>query len=164
MGSWAAFETEAPELARFARERLDAHRHKTMATIRADGSPRISGIEIVIDRGGVWVGGLPGSRKFVDLRRDPRVAIHSGSDDPPSFRGDVRLSGRLEPVDDPADHEAFLYAAGGGPPGAFELFHLDLTEVVAVREGPPSREGGVADRLVIETWRPGEPVRRIDRY
>jgi hypothetical protein len=157
--SWSTFEREAPELAAFARERLDAHRHKMLATIRADGSPRIGGIEIAIDRGEVRVGGLLGSRKFDDVRRDPRVAIHSGSDDPPHFRGDVRLSGRLVELADPAEHVAYLEAAGGGPPGPFELFRLELTEVVTLREG-----GDPPDHLVIERWRPGEPIHRIERY
>lgn len=156
--SWGAFESDAPELARFVRERLDAHRHRTMATIRADGSPRITGIELTIADGELWVGGLIGSRKFADLRRDPRVAIHSGSDDPPDFRGDARVSGRAVFVEDEAKKEAFLRAAGGGPPGPFELFRLEIGEVSTVREAE------TRDHLVIELWRPGGAVRRIERW
>ena len=43
MPSWSEFEAAAPELAARVRVRLDAHVHKTLATLRADGSPRISG-------------------------------------------------------------------------------------------------------------------------
>jgi hypothetical protein len=156
--SWAGFEAEVPELADFVRERLEAHRHRTMASLRADGSPRISGIEITISDGEVWIGGLPGSRKFDDLRRDPRVAIHSGSDDPPGFRGDARLSGRAVPIEDEATKAAFLKAAGGGPPGPFELFRLEIAEASAVREAE------TRDHLIIESWRPGQPVKRVERY
>ena len=52
---------------------FDAHKHKTMATLRADGSPRISGTEAPIREGEVWLGAMPGSRKVADLLRDPRV-------------------------------------------------------------------------------------------
>ena len=156
--NWAAFEAEAPQLAAFVRQRIEAHRHRIMATLRADGSPRISGIEVTISGGELWIGGLHGSRKFDDLRRDPRVAIHSGSDDPPGFRGDARLSGRAVQVDDDTLKTAFLAAAGGGPPGPFELFRLDIGEVSTVREADTH------DHLVIELWRPGEPQRRFERY
>jgi hypothetical protein len=44
-------ETEAPELAALARRFLDAHVHKTLATLRRDGSPRISGTEVVFAGG-----------------------------------------------------------------------------------------------------------------
>jgi hypothetical protein len=156
--SWGAFEAEVPDLAAFVRERIEAHRHRTMATLRSDGSPRISGIEVTIADGELWIGGLHGSRKFDDLRRDPRMALHSGSDDPPDFRGDARLAGRAMPVDDESQKLAFLEAAGGGPPGPFELFRLEISEVSTVREAE------TRDHLVIEVWRPGRPVRRLERY
>jgi hypothetical protein len=151
-------EAEAPAFAAFVRERLEAHRHRTIATIRADGSPRISGIEVTIARGELWIGGLAGSRKFADLHRDPRLALHSGSDDPPEFRGDARVSGRAVPVLDDERKAAFLEAAGGGPPGPFELFRLEVDEASTVREAE------ARDHLVIEVWVPGQPVRRMDRY
>ena len=156
--TWAAFEREAAELAAFVRERLEAHRHRTIATIRLDGSPRISGTELTIAFGELWVGGLPASRKFADMRRDPRVAIHSGTDDPPPFPGDARVSGIARFVEDEATKAAFLEAAGGGPPGPFELVRIELREVSSVREAP------TRDHLVIELWRPDEAVRRIERW
>jgi hypothetical protein len=155
---WGEFEAAVPDLAAFVRARLDARRHRLMATLRADGSPRISGIELTIASGELWVGGLPGSRKFADLRRDPRVAIHSGSVDPPAWDGDARLAGRAVFVEDEATKAAFLEAAGGGPPGPFDLVRLDIAEVSTVREAPGR------DHLVLEVWRPGEPVRSIDRH
>jgi hypothetical protein len=47
MTRWQDFEQAAPEFAYRVRALFDARRHKTMATVRADGSPRISGIETV---------------------------------------------------------------------------------------------------------------------
>jgi hypothetical protein len=158
MSTWAELEAAEPALAAFVRERILAHRHRMMATIRADGSPRIGGIEVTISRGELWIGGLEKSRKFDDLRRDPRVAIHSGSDDPPNFHGDARLSGRAEQIFDEALKAAFMADQGGGPPGPFELFRLDILEVSTIREADSK------DHLELEVWRPGEPVRRMDRY
>jgi Pyridoxamine 5'-phosphate oxidase len=158
VSSWAEFEAAEPGLAGFVRERLEAHRHRVMATIRADGSPRISAVEITIAHGELWIGGLPGSRKFADLHRDQRMALHSGSDDPPDFRGDARIAGRAIAIHDPDQKAAFLDAAGGGPPGPFELFRLEIDEVSTVQEAD-SR-----DHLLIELWRPGEPIRHFDRY
>jgi len=160
--SWAEFAGQAPEMAAFARERLEAHRHRLMATLRADGSPRISGIELIIHAGELWIGSMPAARKIDDLRRDPRLAIHSGSDDPPGFQGDARLSGEAIFVGDEPGKDAFKAAweavMGSFPPGPFELIRLSITEASTVREAE------TRDHLVIEAWRPGQPVRRIERY
>ena len=52
MPTWNEFAAAAPELADRLRERLDAHVHKTIATVRRDGSPRISGTETILADGG----------------------------------------------------------------------------------------------------------------
>src|ERR671933_22434 len=119
MTTWQEFSEQAPELAARAFERFDAHRHKTMATIRSDGSPRISGTEVPIQQGEVWLGGMTGNRRFADLRRDPRVAIHSASEDPDVWTGDAELAGRAVEVVDDAGKQAFRGDAEF-PPGDFE--------------------------------------------
>ena len=45
MASWQEFEDQAPELAKVTRALMDKHRHKVLATLRKDGSPRVSGTE-----------------------------------------------------------------------------------------------------------------------
>lgn len=90
--------------------------------------------------GEVWIGGMPGSRKLVDLRRDGRVAVHSGSDDPAgdgSWTGDAKFSGIAVEVSDPAVFAEFAGAQQEMPPGAFELFRVDVLEVSVVRVGDP---------------------------
>src|SRR5690349_3584442 len=99
MASWAEFAAAEPELAARVEERFAIRKHKTLATIRKDGSPRISGIEIQFEQGQIVLGMMPESRKLADLRRDPRVAIHSPTDDPPldrpaAWRGEAKISGR----------------------------------------------------------------------
>jgi pyridoxamine 5'-phosphate oxidase-like protein len=141
MASWADFEAEAPELAARVRERLDAHGHKTIATIRRDGSPRISGTETELSDGELWIGSMKDALKARDLQRDPRFALHSASEDPDVWTGDAKLAGTAEEVPRADSHR----------------FRLDLEEVstVGLDEGRKF--------LVIEIWKPGEPVRTIKR-
>jgi hypothetical protein len=155
--TWQEFSEQAPELADRVFERFEAHRHKTMATIRADGGPRICGTEVPIKLGEVWLGGMTGNRRFADLRRDPRVAIHSASEDPDVWAGDAKIAGRAVEVADAEGKAAFRGAAEEVPEGDFELFRIDLTEAVVVRLSDER------DHLLISVWHPGEPVRTVER-
>lgn len=148
-------EAEAPELAAAARALLDAHVHKTLATVRRDGSPRISGTEVRFVDGDLWFGSMWEARKALDLRRDPRFALHSGSQDPPDWNGDAKVSGWVEEVSDPDVKDAVI--KGEAPPGPNHLFRADVTEVSVVRLGEP------ADHLVIDAWHEGRGVTRVER-
>ena len=77
MASWAEFASAEPALASRVRQRFDIRKHKTPATLRKDGSPRISGIEVEFADGELFLGMMPGSRKLDDLERDPRLALHT---------------------------------------------------------------------------------------
>ena len=157
MARWQDIVDSQPEFAAEVRKRFDAHRHKTMATIRADGGPRISGIEVTFSDGDVWIGSMTGARKAADLRRDPRLALHCASEDPPedptAWTGDAKLAGRAELVEDPQR----LASMGEGGDGSGDLFRIDVNEVVLTRVGTPP------DHLVIETWREGRGLSRIER-
>ena len=153
MTTWQEFSEQAPELAARVLERFESNRHKTMATVRADGGPRIAGTEVPITHGQMWLGGMTGNRRFADLRRDPRVAIHSASAPPDVWTSDAKIAGRAVEVTDEAIKAAFRGAADEVPPGDFELFRIDLTEAVVVRLDD-ARES-----LLIDVWHPGQPVR-----
>ena len=155
MPSWSDFERAAPELAANVRRRLDAHAHKTLATLRRDGSPRISGTESTIADGELWIGSMWQAQKARDLRRDPRFALHSGSDEPSDWKGDAKLAGVAEEITDPERVRALNGAAAAGGPS--HLFRLDLREVSTV--------GLDAERkaLVITVWTPEGGVRTIRR-
>jgi hypothetical protein len=161
--SWREVESAVPDLASAVRARMEAHTHLVMATVRADGAPRLCGTEATFWEGDLWVGAMAGSRRVTDLRRDPRVAIHSGSDDPPDWTGDARLSGRAEIVEDDEIKAAYLAATGhdgsdgGQAPGPWELIRIDVTELATVEL---TLDG---DALAIASWRPGETVRRTER-
>ena len=135
--------------------RLDAHVHKVLATVRADGSPRVSGTETRFAQGELWIGSMWEARKARDLQRDPRFALHSGSDDPPGWNGDAKLAGVAEEITDPERLEAVI--GEDKPPGPAHLFRLDLREVSTVR----LNEAG--DGIVVELWTPEGGVRRWER-
>src|SRR4051794_24273810 len=131
MASFAQVESEEPEFAAQVRAAFDKHGHKVLATLRADGAPRVSGIEARFSVGELWLAGMPRSVKFVDLRRDPRMALHSGSDEPDAFSADAKVSGRAVEVTDPAELAA--YAGREQVPEEvqpFELFRIELEQVV----------------------------------
>jgi hypothetical protein len=158
MARWHEIADTAPEFAIALRERIDAHVHKTIATLRADGSPRISGIETFEAEGDLWFGSMPGARKARDLQRDPRFALHSGSDDPPGWEGDAKLSGRAEEITDPDRRLAVFRTRGSDPPSPdSHLFRADIDEAVLI--------GLNAEQtlLVIELWRPDGSVKRTER-
>ena len=150
MTRWQDFEEAAPDFARRVRDLFDAHRHKTIATVRADGSPRISGIETVFEEGDLVFGSMPDARKGADLRRDPRFALHSATVDPiegaeAQWPGEAKISGRAVAAGPVTD----------GPDG--DSFRADVAEVVHTHLNDE------ATMLVIEWWTPAGGLRKIER-
>ncbi|NJP91659.1 pyridoxamine 5-phosphate oxidase [Nonomuraea sp. FMUSA5-5] len=155
MASWQEFESQAPELAKAARRLMDTYTHKVLATLRKDGSPRVSGIETKLHDGELWTGSMPGAVKAADLRRDPRMAIHVTSrdpdrGDPSSWEGDLKLSGRA--VETADERERAAYGVSGSDS---HLFRVELTEVAWTRVQ--------GDELVITAWREGVGEREFRR-
>ena len=158
MASWKDFEDSEPGFAARVRELFDGGRHKTIATIRADGSPRISGIECQIADGELRFGSMTGSRKGADLRRDARFAIHGPNFHPEEGRegewpGEAKIAGRVRPVGPIATGKE---APGRQEPDG-EMFVADISEVVVT-----GLDAG-ATKLVVEWWTPGDGRRRIER-
>jgi hypothetical protein len=158
MATFADLENEEPEFAARVRASFDAHRHKFLATLRADGFPRISGIEMSFVGGEPWIAGMPRSAKFADLRGDPRFALHSGSPEPDAFEADAKFSGRATEVTAPEERRSFGDDAGV-PPGLmdFELFRVDLEQVVLVHLNDAKTA------LVVSSWRPGRGLTHTER-
>ena len=156
MTAWRDVERAEPEFAQRVRALFDARRHKTIATVRADGSPRISGIETVFEDGELVFGSMPDARKGADLRRDPRFALHSGTIDPiegseAQWPGEAKISGRAMPAG-PVTEEAEEARGADG-----DSFHADIAEVVHTHLNTG------ATMLVIEWWTPAGGLRRIER-
>ncbi|MGV1009416.1 MAG: pyridoxamine 5'-phosphate oxidase family protein [Dermatophilaceae bacterium] len=150
MAAWRDVERAAPQFAARVRERFDAHRHKTIATVRADGAPRISGIEAAFDDGELTFGSMPDARKGADLRRDPRFALHSATVDPveghdAQWPGEAKISGRAR----------YRGSTTDGPSG--DLFHADVAEVVLTHLNED------ATRLVVQWWTAADGLRSRER-
>ena len=155
MASFSSFEAAAPELAATVRARLAATKHLTLATLRRDGAPRISGTECRFEDGELWIGSMWQALKARDLQRDPRFALHSGSADPPGWSGDAKVAGMAEEItDERLVRELNGEAAANGPS---HLFRLDVTEASAVHVDEAAKV------LIIDVWTPGRGVRRIER-
>ena len=158
VASWKEIAAEAPELAARAQEFLDAHVHKTMATLRKDGSPRISGTEARFYDGDLWFGSMLNAMKARDLQRDPRFAIHSGSSDPPEWPGDAKVAGTAEEITDPQRAAEVLKGAWGQDfGGESHVFRADITELVVVGLNE------ARTKMVIESWHAGRGVQRVER-
>ncbi|PRY31151.1 pyridoxamine 5'-phosphate oxidase family protein [Pseudosporangium ferrugineum] len=152
MASWQQIEKDNPEFATKVRALFDAGTNKTIATLRRDGSPRISGTELKFHGGEATFGSMSDSRKLHDIRRDPRVAIHSPTLEPPpdhpeQWPGDAKLTGTALEIPPPEEH------AGDGS----GHFRVDIREVSVTYVGDP------ADHLVIESWDEKHGYRRRTR-
>jgi len=152
---WKAIEQAEPEFAGRVRRLFDAGRHKRIATLRADGSPRVSGIECESTDGDLRFGSMTGARKGADLKRDPRFAMHG-----PTFHlvegkendwpGEAKIAGRAILAGPVATDEAKEEPDG-------EMFIADITEVVI------TGLNAEATKLVVESWTPERGLRRIER-
>ena len=150
MVAWNDVEAAEPEFAERVRRIFDAGRHKTIATLRADGSPRISGIECEFADGELRFGSMPGARKGADLRRDPRFAFHGPTSHPGNGReaewpGEAKIAGRAVlagPIEEGSDGDLFL---------------ADISEVAITALNPE------ATLLVIESWTPRRGLRVVER-
>jgi hypothetical protein len=156
MASWSEFAAAAPALAERVQQRFDAHRHKTMATLRKDGSPRISGTETQFEDGELWIGSMWKAVKALDLQRDPRYAIHSATVDPeaPGW-SEAKIAGVAHEVVDKDEINRRNGEAAND--GESHLFRLDITEASAVYLNDAKT------KLVIEVWTPEKGVRTIER-
>ena len=155
VASWKAIEQAEPEFAGRVRQLFDAGRHKTIATLRADGSPRISGIESEFADGELRFGSMPGARKGADLRRDPRFALHGPTVHPVAGRerewpGEAKIAGRAISAGPVATDDGSGQSDG-------EMFVADITEVVV------TGLNAEAAKLVIESWTPERGLRQVER-
>ena len=152
---WRAIEQAEPEFANRVQRLFNAGRHKTIATLRTDGSPRISGIECEFTDDELRFGSMTGALKGADLRRDPRFALHGPTFHPEEGKegdwpGEAKIGGRAIPAGPVAADE-------GDSPADGEMFVADITEVVI------TGLNAEATKLVVESWTPDRGLRRVER-
>jgi hypothetical protein len=148
-------EQAEPAFAGRVRRLMDAGRHKTIATLRADGSPRISGIECEFTDTDLRFGSMSGARKGSDLARDPRLALHGPTFHPEEGKesdwpGEAKIAGRAI-LASPMTTDGINDEPDG------EMFIVDITEVVITSLNPE------ANKLVVESWTPDRGLRRVER-
>ena len=154
--TWAAFETAAPDLARAGRERFEAAGVALLGTIRADGTPRISPVEPYFLAGHLAIG-VMGSPKWDDLKRDPRLVLHSPVKDSTGTEAEVKVYGRAVRTDDPALVWAENSWWSSRPRESFEVFTIEITEAVLVAWNPDF------GRMRTQRWRPGADATEGER-
>jgi hypothetical protein len=147
MAAWQDVEQAEPDFAARVQKLFNAGRHKTIATLRADGSPRISGIECEFADGELRFGSMPGAHKGADLRRDPRFALHGPTIHPEEGKeaewpGEAKITGSAVPA---------------GPAEGGDLFVADISGAVITRLNPE------ATLLVIESWTPARGLTVAER-
>jgi hypothetical protein len=147
VATWGEFEEAEPDFATQVKALFDAGRHKTIATVRADGSPRISGIECVIADGQLTMGSIGNARKGADLKRDPRFALHGPTFHPVEGKegewpGEVKVAGTVTLTESSPEADAFV---------------ADIIEVAFTHLNPE------ATRLVVEWWTPVNGLQRVER-
>jgi len=142
---WQDVVAADPDLAAHVRRCFAIRKHATLATLRRDGSPRISGTEVEFaDDGEIYLGMMSGSLKALDIKRDPRLALHCPTEDAPegspdSWIGDAKLAGLG--VEAPAEEH--------------HRVRIDVTEVVVTTVS--------GDHLVIRSWHPDRGVETRER-
>jgi hypothetical protein len=122
--SWEDFASAEPELAAYGEQRLKAG-PAFLATVRADGLPRVHPVTPIIGEGHLLLFMEPTSPKGQDLQRGSGYAMHCWVSNNEGGEGEFRLTGHAALSDDPALREiATKY--GYTPQAHYILFELNV--------------------------------------
>jgi hypothetical protein len=157
---WAEFAEACPEFGDLATGRFRKDQLVMVGTLRKDGSPRISPCEVDVAAGHLFLGMMWRSPKALDLRRDPRIAVHSVTRNREGTDGDIKIYGRALDVTD-----AYLRSAYRGAiraridwaptEGRYHLFSVDVGSAGYIRFTGDSAETWA--------WDPARGLRRATR-
>src|SRR5215467_12909020 len=153
---WAEMESAQPRLARRGYQLLIEPGVVLVATIRRDGTARLSPVEPFVLDGELWLSMMWQSAKARDLLRDPRILVHSVITSRDGAEGEFKIRGTARAEDDPAVQRRYADAVaaslGWSPqPGRFHLFAVNITQVTFITYDP----GGSGDQHVA-MWPPGQ--------
>jgi hypothetical protein len=157
---WSELERRQPGLAGLARQRLLGPGVVLVATIRGDGTPRVSPVEPFVLDGALWLSMLWHSRKAADLLRDPRILVHSVITSRDGGEGEFKIRGTARAEENPDVQARYAAAVGASlgwtpEPGRFHLFAVAIGEVTFIRYDDASGDQHVAQ------WPPArEYIRR----
>ncbi|WP_216899281.1 pyridoxamine 5'-phosphate oxidase family protein [Nocardia alni] len=163
MTTWTEFAEAAPRIsAIFLRRHAAANSLCMLATTRSDGYPRISPLEPRVFEGELWLVGMQGTTKFLDLQRDPRFCLHTATADAQVSEGDAKLFGVVRDVHDAELQRRWaesLYEDTG-----FDLRGEHFDPFFAAEITGASSVEVTGDHLEIAIWKPGDPERVVMKH
>jgi hypothetical protein len=135
---WKDFKRAVPEIAEPAEEVLGLNGLALVGTIRRDGTPRISPVEVFFLREELLLGMMKRSKKVLDLLRDPRCVIHNAVSDPEGSQPELKLRGRAISGEERMRErfcEAYAIRRKRRPPEPFpgHVFSLDVDDATFIR-------------------------------
>ncbi|MGI5212499.1 pyridoxamine 5'-phosphate oxidase family protein [Plantactinospora sp. CA-290183] len=154
MASWSEFATDEPRLAAAIRLLLQQYGPGLgyLATVRADGGPRVHPVSPVITDEGLFCF-VVDSPKRRDLERDGRYALHSF---PPEDSDDeAYVAGRARPVTDQARVDRLAGNLRAAPQVDWRLFEFTVDVAMVARHGsngatPLANER--SERPAVQVW------------
>jgi hypothetical protein len=125
--TWGQFAEAEPELAAFGAQLLGA-RPAYLATVQAEGGPRVHPVTPIVAERGLFVFMEPTSPKGRDLRERHSFALHNGVPDMHGTGGEFIVTGAGFPEDDPEVRAGAAASADYEPADRYVLFELLLGE------------------------------------
>lgn len=153
MTNWTQFAEEAPDLAHAVKARFEANKHHVIATLRKDGSPRVSGTEVEIYEGVLLLGSMVNARKVRDLRRDPRYSLHSNPGHHSMEGGDAKISGTAREI--LGTRKTQIVEHYPDEIDEADVFELGIDEVALTTVD--------GEHLYVDYWRPGRDLTRFTK-
>jgi hypothetical protein len=147
MVTWHDFASVAPELSAFGEQRLHG-RVAYLATVRADGGPRVHPVTPIIGQGHLFVFMEPTSPKGHDLRRHGRYALHCSVEDSGGGRGEFFVDGPARLVEDASLRQGAAEASPYSPAERYILFELGVARALSTHydeDNQPVRQRWQAD-------------------
>ena len=157
---WSDIEHAQPRLARLGRQRLFEPGVVLVASIRQDGTARLSPVEPLLMDGDLWLSMMWQSGKARDLLRDPRILVHGIVTSRDGAAGEFKVRGTARAEGDLAVQRRYAQTVAGSlgwnpQPGRFHLFAVDVSNVSFISYDTPTGDQHVA------MWPPGrEFIRR----
>ena len=140
---WQDFAEAAPELAALGREAFDEQHLCILGTLRRDGWPRISPCEVYFVDTEMMLGMMPGSRKALDLQRDPRITVVTPQADRIPKRGDFKIYGHATEIFDKPTRDRLADAQEAAidwrPTDPFHVFSVHILSASYISFGDDHR-------------------------
>lgn len=125
MANWAEFEAGATELAAFGKARFGSG-VAYLATVKADGGPRVHPVTPIIGEGRLFLFMEPTSPKGHDLKRDGRYALHCAVENSSGGEGEFHVAGKAEWVEDEDTRAVAVRVSSYAPRERYILFELSV--------------------------------------